>query len=158
MKRVKYLAGAAGLAPAALGLAMTAPAAAATASHSTGHKTVRIPFTSNKVCDHHVCIKVYGAGNDISKVVEWIYNSTYRPDTFQLWASSPHNRFWRLWKSTYGGYWSGWNYHTWYPACSFPGSGLSQTSIQGRATRATGTPTVGVYGSNWTGNHPCLPY
>lgn len=90
MKRMKYLA-AAGLGPLALGVTQAVPATAVTANHNatqapTSGKKV-IPLTSGKVCDRDVCIEVFGTGNHVSKVTEWITNPTKRPDTFKVEAS-----------------------------------------------------------------------
>lgn len=156
MKRVKYLAAAAGVAPVTVGLAVTVPAAAGTANHAVTHKPASKKVrTSGKVCDRDVCIQVFGSGNDVSKVTEWITNPTRRPDTFQAWASLPNGAS-GLWKQTYGGSWVGTKSHTWHPACSWPGlTDKTRTLVTGRATRAVGVPGVSVHGSNYSGQHEC---
>jgi hypothetical protein len=157
MKRMKYLAATAGLGPLALGLAQTAPATAATANHNAAYAPTssKKVLTSGKQCDRNVCIEVFGSGNAVSKVTEWITNPTKRPDTFQVWARTPVDVSSHIWKQAYGGSWQGTKSHTWYPACSWSGTFYYPTIVRGHATRAAGSPRVSVYGGSYTGKHQC---
>lgn len=155
MKRVRVLAG---LVPTVVGFSaplVAAPAPPATASPTARQKSVStVPLDSGKACDREVCVEVFGHGNWVSKVTEWVTHTTRQPDVFYLQVKAVH-RGSGTWKSATIGSFVGTKSHTWKPACSWSGSRFSPTDVSAYAVRGPGFPFVSVHGTSYTGAHKC---